>query len=101
MLIFQNSRRQLLLKLMSIFHDAKDHREQHEESGKPKNETEARKIDSLLKAVEAAEGECTRLEYYSDIRKLTEEGASGLEQESVVENDQAEASEKGKGAAQA
>lgn len=78
MLVFQNSRRQLLSKLMSTFDDAKEHRQEHKESGTPENETEERRIDNLLKAVQAAEGECKKLEYYSDIRKLTEDeiGAS-------------------------
>ena len=81
MLIFQNSRRQLLSKLMSTFDDAKDHREEHKKSGEPENETEERRINNLLKAVEAAEGECKKLEYYSDIRRLTEEGDIGTEKE--------------------
>ena len=81
MLIFQNSRRQLLSKLMSTFDDAKDHREEHKQSGEPENETEERRINNLLKAVEAAEGECKKLEYYSDIRRLTEEGDIGTEKE--------------------
>jgi hypothetical protein len=103
MLIFQNSRRQLLSRLLSTFDEAKEHREEHKQSGEPENETEERRINSLLKAVEAAEGECKKLEYYSDIRKLTEEGDIGVGNEPVNEKgeDHEEEAEKGSSVAQA
>ncbi|XP_014560702.1 hypothetical protein COCVIDRAFT_88692 [Bipolaris victoriae FI3] len=77
MLIFQNSRRQLLSTLMDRFDAAKEHREQHEKDGKPEGEAEERRINNLLKAVEAADNECKKLEYWSDIKNLTEEGKAG------------------------
>ena len=55
LLVFQNSRRQLLSALMSTIDDA----------------------NNLLKAVEAADAECKKLEYWSDIRKLAENGNAG------------------------
>ncbi|KAF2009148.1 hypothetical protein BU24DRAFT_82464 [Aaosphaeria arxii CBS 175.79] len=77
MLIFQNSRRQLLSTLMTTFDEAQRHREEHKRSGKPENDAEQRRIDNLLKAVEAADAECKKLEYWSDIRKLAESGDAG------------------------
>src|SRR4051794_33009733 len=74
MLIFQNSRRQLLTNLMNTFDAAKEHREEHKEKGEPENEAEERRTNNLLKAVEAADAECKKLEYWSDIRKLAEAG---------------------------
>ncbi|KAF2114357.1 hypothetical protein BDV96DRAFT_613104 [Lophiotrema nucula] len=74
MLIFQNSRRQLLANLMHTFDAAREHREEHKQEGKPEEDSEERRINNLLRAVEAAEGECKKLEYWSDIRRLTEHG---------------------------
>ncbi|KAF2713018.1 hypothetical protein K504DRAFT_423307 [Pleomassaria siparia CBS 279.74] len=85
MLIFQNSRRQLLSTLLSTFDAAKEHRDEHKASGEPENETEERRINNLLKAVEAAEGQCKKLEYYSDIRRLEEEGETGMGKEPMSE----------------
>ncbi|ORY10811.1 hypothetical protein BCR34DRAFT_539059 [Clohesyomyces aquaticus] len=76
-LVFQNSRRQLLANLMRVFDSAKDHREEHKERGEAEDETEERRINNLLKAVEAAEAECKKLEYWSDIRRLAENGQAG------------------------
>jgi len=77
MLIFQNSRRQLLSTLMDRFEAAKTHREQHEREHKPEGDAEQRRINNLLKAIEAADNECKKLEYWSDIKNLTEEGKAG------------------------
>ncbi|KAJ8112666.1 hypothetical protein OPT61_g5013 [Boeremia exigua] len=77
MLVFQNSRRQLLSTLMDTFDAAKTHREEHKSQGKPEGEAEARRINNLLKAVEAADVECKKLEYWSDIRELAVEGKAG------------------------
>lgn len=98
MLIFQNSRRQLLSTLMSTFDAAKEHREEHKQSGEPEHELEERRINNLLKAVEAAESECKKLEYYSDIRRLEEEGDIGTGKEPVGKRDLQEV-EMGKDAA--
>ncbi|KAF2175696.1 hypothetical protein K469DRAFT_609898 [Zopfia rhizophila CBS 207.26] len=77
MLIFQNSRRQLLANLMRTFDAAKEHREEHKERGEPEDEAEERRINNLLKAVEVADAECKKLEYWSDVRELTESGKAG------------------------
>lgn len=76
-LIFQNSRRQLLSTLMSRFEAAKSHRDAHIASGKPEVPTETRRIDNLMKAIEAADAECKQLEFWSDIKRLTYEGNAG------------------------
>ncbi|KAF2125933.1 hypothetical protein P153DRAFT_324325 [Dothidotthia symphoricarpi CBS 119687] len=77
MLIFQNSRRQLLSTIMDRFEDAKSHREEHEKSGTPEGDAESRRIDNLLKSIEAADAECKKLEFWSDIRTLAQEGTAG------------------------
>ncbi|KAF1938583.1 hypothetical protein EJ02DRAFT_410191 [Clathrospora elynae] len=77
MLVFQNSRRQLLSTLMDRFEAAKDHREQHRKNDMPEGDAEERRINNLLKAIEAANNECKKLEYWSDIRNLTDEGKAG------------------------
>ncbi|KAJ4360857.1 uncharacterized protein N0V89_001424 [Didymosphaeria variabile] len=77
LLIFQNSRRQLLSTLMETIDDARAHRDTHRKSGKPEDEAEERRINNLLKAVEAADAECKKLEYWSDIKMLAEEGTAG------------------------
>ena len=56
MLIFQNSRRQLLSTMMDCFDDSNPY---------------------LLKSIEAADEECKKLEYWSDIRTLAHEGTAG------------------------
>lgn len=77
MLVFQNSRRQLLSTLMTTFDEAETHRQAHNERGAPENDAERRRINNLLRAVEAADAECKKLEYWSDIRRLAEEGEAG------------------------
>ncbi|KAF1971265.1 hypothetical protein BU23DRAFT_185157 [Bimuria novae-zelandiae CBS 107.79] len=77
LLVFQNSRRQLLSTLMETIDAARAHRDSHQKSGKAENEAEERRISNLLKAVEAADAECKKLEYWSDIKKLAEEGKAG------------------------
>jgi hypothetical protein len=62
---------------MDTFDAAREHREDHREQGKPEGDAEGRRINNLLKAVEAADAECKKLEYWSDIRQLAEEGSAG------------------------
>ena len=76
-LIFQNSRRQLLASLMRTFNAAKQHRDEHKRKGEPEDKEEEFRINNLLKAVESADAECKKLEYWSDIRKLANEGVAG------------------------
>jgi len=73
MLIFQNSRRWLLASMMHTFDAANRHREEHKEHGEEEDEVEKRRIDNLLNAVKAADEECKKLEYWSDIRRLTKD----------------------------
>lgn len=77
MLVFQNSRRQLLSTLTSTIDAAQSHREKHEETGERESDVEKRRIDDLLKALEAADAECKKLEYWSDIKRLAEKGEAG------------------------
>ncbi|KAF2634712.1 hypothetical protein P280DRAFT_413180 [Massarina eburnea CBS 473.64] len=77
MLVFQNSRRQLLSTLTATIESARAHRAEHKESGEPEDDAEERRINNLLKAIEAADAECKQLEYWSDIRRLTENGRAG------------------------
>jgi len=62
---------------METIDDARTHRDSHKKSGQPENEAEERRINNLLKAVEAADAECKKLEYWSDIKRLAEEGNAG------------------------
>jgi len=84
LLVFQNSRRQLLSTLLATFEAAKQHREEHKQSGELEDEVEERRINNLLKAVDAADAECKKLEYYSDVRRLAEDGSNGVGKESVT-----------------
>jgi hypothetical protein len=62
---------------MKTVEAARKHREDHTKRGKPEDEAEERRINNLLKAVDAADSECKKLEYWSDIRKLAENGDAG------------------------
>ena len=74
MLIFQNSRRQMLSNMMRTFEAASQHRAEHKKKGEPEDGAEERRISNLLRAVKAADEECKKLEYWSDIRKVTRDG---------------------------
>lgn len=73
-LVFQNSRRHLLEILMEEVHAASAHREEHTAQAKPESDREKSRIDNLLKAVDAADREVRRLEYWSDIRRMVRKG---------------------------
>lgn len=66
MLVFQNSRRQILQSLKDSADEAQQHRDQHDAEDRPEGPKEKRKIDNLLKAAEAANKEIQGLEYWSD-----------------------------------
>jgi len=72
--VFQNGRMQLLATLMRRFDEAKIHRDEHEKRGEEESEAEQKYIDNLLRAVEAADEQCRRLEYWSDIKGVAREG---------------------------
>ncbi|KIW07744.1 uncharacterized protein PV09_01674 [Verruconis gallopava] len=74
LLVFQNSRRQLLSMLMHEFEAAERHRNEHKERGEEEKEKEKIHIDNLLKAVEAADAQCKQLGYWSDIRGMARNG---------------------------
>jgi hypothetical protein len=74
LLIFQNSRRQLLSILMHEFEAAEQHRDEHVQRGEAEDEQEKRHIDNLLKAVEAADEQCKQLEYWSDVKGMARDG---------------------------
>jgi len=73
-LVFQNSRRHLLEMLMEQVNAASSHRDEHTAQAKPEGDREKSRIDNLLKAVDAADREVRRLEYWSDIRRIVREG---------------------------
>ncbi|KAI9881456.1 MAG: hypothetical protein M1830_000018 [Pleopsidium flavum] len=72
--IFQNSRRQLLAHLLYVCNAASEHRVEHVNRHKPEDDVEKRRIDSLLKAVHAAEEQVNGLEYWSDVKEMAEKG---------------------------
>lgn len=76
LLVFQSSRRQLLSLLLRRFEAASAHREAHKDREQPESSPESRKIDNLLNALHAADEECRRLEYWSDIREIAKRGDS-------------------------
>lgn len=110
--VFQNSRRQLLELLLDEFNAASAHRKKHVSEGKAEGPNEKRRIDNLLNAVQAADQEVKRLEYWSDIRKMVREGHSngavndntawppeewqGLDTSGPLSNEESQAKEKGK-----
>ncbi|KAK0640362.1 Meiotically up-regulated gene 65 protein [Lasiodiplodia hormozganensis] len=76
LLVFQSSRRYLLSVLFRHFEAASAHRDAHIERGQRESSPEGRKIDNLMKALNAADDECRKLEYWSDIRRIAQRGES-------------------------
>jgi hypothetical protein len=74
LLVFQNSRKQLLSILMHEFDAVEQHRDEHVERGEEEGDDEKRHIDNLLKAVEAADEQCKQLEYWSDVKGMAKDG---------------------------
>ncbi|KFY23592.1 hypothetical protein V493_05774 [Pseudogymnoascus sp. VKM F-4281 (FW-2241)] len=77
MFIFQASRRTLLMHLTTALDEILKEQKEAEEKGEAGNaEDDKRKerLNHLLKAVEVADDEVKRLEYWSDIKGVTEEG---------------------------
>ncbi|KFY10946.1 hypothetical protein V492_04764 [Pseudogymnoascus sp. VKM F-4246] len=77
MFIFQASRRTLLAHLTTALDETlKEQKEAEEKGGAENTEDDKRKkrLDHLTKAVQAADDEVKRLEYWSDIKGVTEEG---------------------------
>ena len=76
MFMYQTSRRQLLAHLQDIFESTKKHREEHVEQGKPEDDSEKRRTDILLAAVQAADDHVKDLEYWSDVKTVTQRAQS-------------------------
>ncbi|QIW94627.1 hypothetical protein AMS68_000145 [Peltaster fructicola] len=79
--IYQSSRRQLLAELIH-HHDAVSKRRSslskhtHDDDDKTKqsHDAETRKADNLLNAIDAAEAQVLKLEYWSDIKEMAQDG---------------------------
>ena len=86
-LVFQTSRRQLLELLIHEADEAQKHRDEHNAVDRPEGEAEKRRIDNLLKAVDAANEQIGGLEYWSDrkhvLRTSDESEAANKEVRSV------------------
>src|SRR5579871_2807656 len=88
-MIFQQSRRKLLSKILEALNATEEKRREREEKAsdqglkeKPEDfndEDEKRYIDGLGRAVDAGESEVRKLEYWSDIKKAQEVRYSGVE----------------------
>jgi hypothetical protein len=74
LLVFQSSRLQLLSSLQHRFNVAAAHRDEHVKKGEPEDDHEKKSIDNLLRAMEAADAQCKRLEFWSDFRSVAQEG---------------------------
>lgn len=72
--IFQNSRRHLLAILMEQFDNATSHREGHKARNEEEGTEEKARTDNLMKAINAADEEVKRLEYWSDIQRIARKG---------------------------
>ncbi|PSK42362.1 hypothetical protein B9Z65_4276 [Elsinoe australis] len=111
MLMFQNSRRELLQMLMDDLATVSAHREEHKAEDKKEGDREAKRINNLLKATDAADKQVKRLEYWSDIRTMVREGRTatavdgsewsrenwqGIDTSGPLSNDHSDAKEPGK-----
>lgn len=80
LLVYQSSRRHLLAELIQHFDSTKYRRDSlsghvhTDEEIKKKHEAAAKQADNLLKAVEAADEQVKRLEYWSDIKSMARRG---------------------------
>src|ERR1700742_2036859 len=86
-MIFQQSRRKLLSKILETLNATKDRRRERGKGNTDGKEIpedfddddEKRYIDGLGRAVDAGEAEVRKLEYWSDIKKVQEVGYAGVE----------------------
>jgi hypothetical protein len=72
--IFQASRRSLLAHLSARFDEEKRHQEEITKAGKEEDAALRKRLENLEAAIKAADEEVKRLEYWSDIKGLAEEG---------------------------
>lgn len=80
LLVFQSSRRQLLTDLLNRFDDAHNRRESlvdhkhDDEDAQKEHDIAARNAENLMKAVKAADEQVKKLEYWSDIKGMSQRG---------------------------
>jgi hypothetical protein len=74
LLVFQSSRIQLLSELKQRFRAATAHRDEHKQREEAEDEHEKKSIDNLLNAMNIADEQCRRLEYWSDIKTMEQKG---------------------------
>jgi hypothetical protein len=72
--IFQASRRLLLSHLLKIFNEAVDERKSNAESGKEPDPAQKRRLENLEAALQHADEEVKRLEFWSDVKDMAEKG---------------------------
>ncbi|KAI9715541.1 MAG: hypothetical protein M1828_000793 [Chrysothrix sp. TS-e1954] len=74
--LFQYSRRSLLSAMVRKIDAASDHRNEHQRRQEPEHKDEKGSIDNLQRAIEAADKEIQRLEFWSDIKDAVSKGES-------------------------
>jgi hypothetical protein len=74
MFIFQASRRLLLTHLIKIFNEASEQQKAEIDNEKNEDSTKKRQYDNLKAAVKHAEEEVRKLEFWSDVKDMTEKG---------------------------
>lgn len=72
--IFQASRRQLLARLLDTFAKASDHLKNRIDGEEETGDVERRRVDSLEKALRVADEQVRRLEYWSDVKEMAQDG---------------------------
>ena len=87
-MIFQTSRRKLLAYLIQTELEARDKHVNAEKDAGPRSIDEEKKyIKGLNKAIDAAEKEVRRLEYWSDVKKVEKEGYAGVNNADHLDSD--------------
>ena len=72
--IFQASRRLLLSHLLKIFNEAVDVQKRDTDSGTEIDPTKKRRVENLEAALEHADEEVQRLEFWSDVKSMAQKG---------------------------
>lgn len=76
MFIFQASRRLLLAHLLTIFNEALESQQDDKEMKRQTDPLRQRKLDHLAEAVKHADEEVKKLEFWSDVKKIADSGAT-------------------------
>jgi hypothetical protein len=74
MFIFQASRRLLLSHLLKIFNEAVDEQKRDADSKKEPDPSKQRRLENLKAALQHADEEVKKLEFWSDIKHMAEKG---------------------------